>query len=146
MNRYPSIAYALLAALACTTAHAQNLVDDTPVRTPSLSAAPIVPAVPPPQRSAQPPAPGIPGIPGIASPASSADASLDAATDTRVAADPDLRARQKLRRPLSLIRPQRIDDLARTRQNATGNVWRSDALYASPYATSADPRSPDAAR
>ncbi|WP_155640553.1 hypothetical protein [Burkholderia pseudomultivorans] len=143
MKRYPSIAYTLLAALACTGAHAQNLADDTPVRAPAISAAPIVPAVPPPQRSAQPP---VPGIPGVASAASSADAALDAATDTRVVPDPDLRARQKLRRPLSLIRPQRIDDLARTRQNATGNVWRSDALYASPYATSSDPRSPDAAR
>lgn len=146
MNCYPSLAYILLAALACTGAHAQSRVDDAPVRAPAIAAAPLVPAVPP-QRSAQPPAPGIADLASAASsPDATLDATLDAADATRVASDPDLRARQKLRRPLSLIRPQRIDDLARTRPNATGNVWRSDALYASPYATSSDPRSPGAAR
>ncbi|WP_176015337.1 hypothetical protein [Burkholderia sp. BCC0398] len=108
------------------TAGAQTL-SGTPADTSPFASSTLVAPVPP-QRSAQ-----AAGANAAAEPAATASAAASAATAPASAAvQPDTRARIALRRPLVPTRPHR----AQVAHAPADDVWRSDTLYASPYAKS----------
>ena len=108
------------------TAGAQTL-SGTPADTSPFASSTLVAPVPP-QRSAQ-----AAGAHAAAEPAATASAAASAATAPASAAvQPDTRARIALRRPLVPTRPHR----AQVAHAPADDVWRSDTLYASPYAKS----------
>ncbi len=115
------------AGFACA-AGAQTL-SGTPADTPPFASS-TLPGPVPTQRSAQ-------SAVAKAAAEPAAPASADAAPAfTRPAANaavqPDARARSTLRRPLVPARPHR----AQVANTPADDVWRSDTLYASPYAKS----------
>ncbi|MBP0712164.1 hypothetical protein ABXK61_02420 [Burkholderia sola] len=114
------------------TAGAQTL-SGTPADTSPFASSTLVAPVPP-QRSAQ-----AAGASAAAEPAAAASAAASAATAPAIArsaasaaVQPDTRARVALRRPLVPTRPHR----AQVAHAPADDVWRSDTLYASPYAKS----------
>lgn len=124
MNFSSSLApflYIASAGFVCA-AGAQTL-SGTPADTPLLASSTLVAPVPP-QRSAQ--------AVGAAATASAAVAPALARSAASTAAQPDTRARITLRRPLVPARPHR----PQVANAPTDDVWRSDTLYASPYAKS----------
>ncbi|WP_258048588.1 MULTISPECIES: hypothetical protein [Burkholderia] len=130
MNFSSSLApflYIASAGFVCA-AGAQTL-SGTPADTPLLASSTRVAPVPP-QRSAQ--APGAAAIAEPAATASAAAAPALARSAASVAVQPDTRARITLRRPLVPARPHR----PQVANAPTDDVWRSDTLYASPYAKS----------
>jgi hypothetical protein len=123
------------ACFACA-AGAQSVSADTAAAPAFASSAPLASVRP--QRSAQP-SPADPTAAATAATAtttataaSGVDAPRAALAQTRVAPDADSRARSKLRRPLVPGRPSR----PRVAEMPVDDPWRSDTLYASPYATS----------
>ncbi|OXI29841.1 hypothetical protein CFB89_21545 [Burkholderia sp. AU16741] len=104
------------------TAGAQTL-SGTPADTPPFASSTLVASVSP-QRSAQ--------AADAVTAASAATAPAIARSAASAAVQPDTRARIALRRPLVPTRPHR----AQVANAPADDVWRSDTLYASPYAKS----------
>lgn len=137
MNCHPlSPLVCIVSACFACAAGAQSVSADTAAAPAFASSAPLASVRP--QRSAQP-SPADPTAAATAATAtttataaSGVDAPRAALAQTRVAPDADSRARSKLRRPLVPGRPSR----PRVAEMPVDDPWRSDTLYASPYATS----------
>ncbi|MBR8233287.1 hypothetical protein K6W26_29685 [Burkholderia sp. AU42008] len=105
----------------------------SPADTPPFASSTLVAPVPP-QRSAQAVGPSAAAEPvaTASAAASGATAPAIAGSAASAAVQPDTRARVTLRRPLVPARPHR----AQVANAPADDVWRSDTLYASPYAKS----------